>query len=486
MHSQVRLYDTLAGAGLPPAQLREALLLRGSAAASDAPPRLRLMSEDFIAWVSGWVGGAAGSSSRCWHGLAVLSSGTSCGSAGLHPAIPEITAAPLAGAALLLLLPPPCPPATAVCLQLNNLETDERYARWPKDLQSLLMPMFPGGWVAGTSLRRPLHTCTPPLQLFVLRGACNGHTAATVDGCSALQLAAAVSTPTSLAALPHHTTAPLNPLPPHAHHPAGRLPSIGRNVLTAIYAFDPASPAALDIGALAHQIDQQTWPVRIGLVPVVPGRAGRGGAGERWAASGGGIGGVSAGVGGTAGMRTRGCIFPVPSSVCAGTKSGEDPPSLSERMGRLLATVHQAAGGAAAAELLGAVRASLKVERDGEPDFGERMWAATQRAVAELWGVWGLEDGYEETEAKSAAEVGGAGWQARPLLSWLAGCLPAVQGKMRSRSCPSPCSAGLLPLLPAHSPRLRACPPPCRCLSRWRCRAAATLRWLASWMEPPS
>ena len=39
--------------------------------------------------------------------------------------------------------------------------------------------------------------------------------------------------------------------------PAGRLPTIARNVLTAIFLFDPATPAALEIGAVAHQLEQQ-------------------------------------------------------------------------------------------------------------------------------------------------------------------------------------------------------------------------------------
>lgn len=48
---QVRLYDALRGAGLPPAQLREAMLLRGAAAGNSEPPRLRLPSDEFILWV---------------------------------------------------------------------------------------------------------------------------------------------------------------------------------------------------------------------------------------------------------------------------------------------------------------------------------------------------------------------------------------------------------------------------------------------------
>lgn len=38
---------------------------------------------------------------------------------------------------------------------------------------------------------------------------------------------------------------------------AGRLPTIARNVLTAVFLFDPATPAALEIGSMAHQLEQQ-------------------------------------------------------------------------------------------------------------------------------------------------------------------------------------------------------------------------------------
>jgi hypothetical protein len=158
---------------------------------------------------------------------------------------------------------------------------------------------------------------------------------------------------------------------------------------------------------------------------------------------------------------------PVVASPCAllctqaGLKSEQEPPSPSERMGRLLAAVHQAAGGGATAELLGAVRASLRVERDGEPDFGERVWAATQRTVAELWGAWGLEDGYEETDAKSAAEVGGAGGLracslaacstnegAQPLLSLSVLCWPLLLVPCATAAL-STHPFACLPLLPA-------------------------------------
>lgn len=33
--------------------------------------------------------------------------------------------------------------------QVNDLERDERYASWPRELQTLLMPMYPGGWAGG-------------------------------------------------------------------------------------------------------------------------------------------------------------------------------------------------------------------------------------------------------------------------------------------------------------------------------------------------
>jgi hypothetical protein len=64
------------------------------------------------------------------------------GNAGYH-CCPPAAADPAAPAGL------PRLPACHCCLQLNNIETDERYARWPKDLQSLLMPTFPGGRFLG-------------------------------------------------------------------------------------------------------------------------------------------------------------------------------------------------------------------------------------------------------------------------------------------------------------------------------------------------
>lgn len=40
-------------------------------------------------------------------------------------------------------------------------------------------------------------------------------------------------------------------------------------MLNAVFVFDPASPAALDIGTLVAQLDAQSLPLRIGLLPVV-------------------------------------------------------------------------------------------------------------------------------------------------------------------------------------------------------------------------
>ncbi|KAI3430615.1 hypothetical protein D9Q98_005207 [Chlorella vulgaris] len=208
---EVRLHDALSGLGLPPKQLREAMMLRGAAAGDDTPPRLRLVG-DAIAWV-------------------------------------------------------------------NDLEADDQYAGWPTDLQSLLMPMYPG-----------------------------------------------------------------------------RLPQIARNVLTAIYAFDPSSPAALDIGTLLHTLDLQSWPLRMGMLPVVAARVevARGGAGPRAA----------------------------------------EPPSLSERMGRLLALIQARFGGRAAAHFLYSVRQALPPPASASEDqqqpagFEQQLWAAAKQVAQEQWVAW--------------------------------------------------------------------------------------------------
>ena len=61
---------------------------------------------------------------------------------------------------------------------------------------------------------------------------------------------------------------------------AGRLPTIGRNVFNAIFAFDPASQAALDIGLAAARAHADGWPLRLGLLPVAPGAVRRAPGGE--------------------------------------------------------------------------------------------------------------------------------------------------------------------------------------------------------------
>lgn len=229
LRREVRLYDALVGAGLPPAHVRQAQLLRGLAAGSDEPSRLRLPSDDGIAWV-------------------------------------------------------------------NDLERDDKYSDWPRDLQSLLMPMFPG-----------------------------------------------------------------------------RLPSIRRNVLTAVFLFDPASPAALDIATVVRQADQQRWPLRVGLVPVVPARV----------------------------AHVRGG---------AGPKSG-DPPSLSERLGRLFSLISRTHGAAAAAEFLAEVRGVMAPQEDEVPGFQERLWEAAQRMLEDLWPEWGNGEGdkWTSTQVLQQASAAGAG-----------------------------------------------------------------------------
>lgn len=55
----------------------------------------------------------------------------------------------------------------------------------------------------------------------------------------------------------HQPTSARPTLPSPTNQPAGRLPSIARNVLTAVFMFDPASPAALEMGAVAYQMENQ-------------------------------------------------------------------------------------------------------------------------------------------------------------------------------------------------------------------------------------
>lgn len=48
----------------------------------------------------------------------------------------------------------------------------------------------------------------------------------------------------------------------------GQVPSVRRNVFTALLAFDPATPQGLLAGNSADMMVQQGWPIRIGLMPV--------------------------------------------------------------------------------------------------------------------------------------------------------------------------------------------------------------------------
>lgn len=138
---------------------------------------------------------------------------------------------------------------------MNDIEQDEKYEDWPSDLNSLLMPMFPG---------------EPPNP----RASARYGLGASRRGAAGSSVARRRARFLANAPRDHQASAPA---------PAGRLPTVRRNVLTAVYLFDPASPAALDIGALARQADLQMWPLRIGLVPVVPQRAAhaRGAPGKR-------------------------------------------------------------------------------------------------------------------------------------------------------------------------------------------------------------
>ena len=66
--------------------------------------------------------------------------------------------------------------------------------------------------------------------------------------------------------------------------------------------------------------------------------------------------------------------LPPPSpSLRAGPRS-HDTPSLSERMGRLLAAVAQAHGASAVTQLLYEVRSTMPAEDDEAPDWGDRVW----------------------------------------------------------------------------------------------------------------
>lgn len=131
---------------------------------------------------------------------------------------------------------------------------------------------------------------------------------------------------------------------------AGRLPQIGRNVLTAIYAFDPGSPAALDIGRTVAQMHAQQWPIRFGLLPVVPALAAQ-----------------------------------------AAGSSGSAGPSPSETVGRLLTIVSESFGAGWAARFLGEVRQQIDPAVDHSAQFEEQLLLKARQVFLARWKQWAAE-----------------------------------------------------------------------------------------------
>ena len=216
---------------------------------------------------------------------------------------------------------------------------------------------------------------------------------------------------------------PAPPPPPPSPACAGRLPSLARNALNAIYVFDPASAAALDIGAIASLIHAQRLPVRIGLMPVVPERVAK--------ARGGGGGALPAGEGGE--------------GSAGGEGRAGDQLSPSEKVGRLLLAVRETFGAPVALSMLGQMRAEVRMggcgglggcevarwcwgrgraclpaplqlphpphtalpapptpplqmpkSGDEAPGFEERAWAAAQSVTHTFWNVWASQAATEE------------------------------------------------------------------------------------------
>lgn len=107
------------------------MLLRGTAAGLDEPPRLRLAPMEAVAWVSGR------------HKAGLLRPHLCFGLLSAH------IAARFTSASSVNL--PPFPPFPTRHPQVNDLEKGAKYARWPRKLQSLLMPSF-GGAAAARAL----------------------------------------------------------------------------------------------------------------------------------------------------------------------------------------------------------------------------------------------------------------------------------------------------------------------------------------------
>lgn len=62
---------------------------------------------------------------------------------------------------------------------------------------------------------------------------------------------------------PHNLESLLQPMFP------GQLPMIGRNLMNAMYVFDPANPSVLELGPTVKGLVGQKWPLRFGLIPFV-------------------------------------------------------------------------------------------------------------------------------------------------------------------------------------------------------------------------
>lgn len=105
----------------------------------------------------------------------------------------------------------------------------------------------------------------------------------------------------------------------------------------------------------------QKWPIRIGLLPIVPGLAGS----------------------------TR-------------VDAGAGEASASERMGRLLAMAAQSLGPAAAARFLAELRGAVPASEDESPGSGDAIWARAQAKFTSRWSAWAAEAG-----ARAAGKLAG-------------------------------------------------------------------------------
>lgn len=49
----------------------------------------------------------------------------------------------------------------------------------------------------------------------------------------------------------------------------GQMPMVRRNVFTALFVFNPATPFGLELGPLLEGMIGQKWPLRFGLIPYI-------------------------------------------------------------------------------------------------------------------------------------------------------------------------------------------------------------------------